>query len=564
MSEGLVSLIISAYNAEDTIAKAIGSALKQTYENIEIIIVDDCSSDNTLEVSKKFISEKVRVISNAKNSGPYYCKNYAISVSNGEYVTFLDADDWIDDKHVEILKESFENIYDTDYYIGTSLESKKNKIKMVFSGAKKFVEINGKLTPFKPKNPNIKTINYGPYKGEAKHYRIEGSIFFKKDLINEFGGFHSSRFASDTEFIERVGVLYGPQETRVTEDRVTYNILVRKNSLSTSAETGMASKPRKLYVSSYRSWHDSIGNLLKVFEHGKYRDIILSLLKLNFPQGNERPFVAPLESLCNNNTLATFHEVYSDEKPPAISIVMQSFLSDYPGSRSNPEEKFIRAVYSVILQDDPDWELIIISDGCDITERLYNNYFKNYSNISFKKVAKPKNTEMYSESEGNKMFRGTPRAKGVSMACGNWICYLDSDDVFTRDAVTQIKKAIAEEPDEIRYIFNQTRIENSSYDHSSLKFGPIKEITGLPSSWKTSEHKNKNAIIKSTSTLIHRNGFPSHSWGDSKEEGLSEDNVFINKIIKNGNEINQDNIKLCRLKNIPYYVRCNLSGEWDF
>ena len=76
----------------------------------------------------------------------------------------------------------------------------------------------------------------------------------------------------------------------------------------------------------------------------------------------------------------------SSKYSPKLSIIMQSFLKDYPGARSDPERKFIRAVYSVISQTNQNWELVIVSDGCSITEKLYNDYFREYDNILFEKV----------------------------------------------------------------------------------------------------------------------------------------------------------------------------------
>ena len=73
---------------------------------------------------------------------------------------------------------------------------------------------------------------------------------------------------------------------------------------------------------------------------------------------------------------------------------MQSYLGDYPGARTNPEMKFIRAVYSMIGQSNPNWELIIAADGCKITERLYKEHFQHYSNIKFFMVEKPEDTTM--------------------------------------------------------------------------------------------------------------------------------------------------------------------------
>lgn len=91
MSE-LVSVLIPAYNAERWISSTIESALVQTWENKEIIIVDDGSSDRTFEIAKKFASPSVKVLTQ-DNQGASSARNKALTLANGDYIQWLDADD---------------------------------------------------------------------------------------------------------------------------------------------------------------------------------------------------------------------------------------------------------------------------------------------------------------------------------------------------------------------------------------------------------------------------------------------------------------------------------------
>jgi glycosyltransferase involved in cell wall biosynthesis len=88
----LVSILIPAYNAEPWIAEAVQSAVRQTWSRKEVIIVDDGSRDNTLAVAKRFASREVRVVS-IENSGAAAARNYALRLSQGDYIQWLDADD---------------------------------------------------------------------------------------------------------------------------------------------------------------------------------------------------------------------------------------------------------------------------------------------------------------------------------------------------------------------------------------------------------------------------------------------------------------------------------------
>jgi glycosyltransferase involved in cell wall biosynthesis len=88
----LVSIIIPAYNAEQYIEEAIRSSLEQTYEAIEVIVVDDGSEDDTVGRAKEFESERLRVVSQT-NAGAGRARNRGLELANGRFVKFLDADD---------------------------------------------------------------------------------------------------------------------------------------------------------------------------------------------------------------------------------------------------------------------------------------------------------------------------------------------------------------------------------------------------------------------------------------------------------------------------------------
>lgn len=105
----LVSIVVPVYNAADFIDDTIHSVLGQSYENWELIIVDDHSTDKTLEVVRQFKCEKIKVITLARNSGVAKARNRGVSAARGRYICFLDADDlWQPSKlkhQVEFMKE---------------------------------------------------------------------------------------------------------------------------------------------------------------------------------------------------------------------------------------------------------------------------------------------------------------------------------------------------------------------------------------------------------------------------------------------------------------------------
>lgn len=101
----LVSIVMPNYNYAQFIRKALDSALEQTYENIEIIVVDDKSTDNSLEIIEEYVKKDPRVKSypNAKNLGVVASHNRCVELAKGEYVVVLSSDDYL---HPDFVKES--------------------------------------------------------------------------------------------------------------------------------------------------------------------------------------------------------------------------------------------------------------------------------------------------------------------------------------------------------------------------------------------------------------------------------------------------------------------------
>jgi succinoglycan biosynthesis protein ExoO len=98
-----ISVLIPTFNVENYIAKAIHSVLQQTEKEIELIIIDDASEDGTLERIKYFNDHRLKLFVNTSNCGAGASRNYAIQVSQGEWIALLDADDWYAPDRLEML-----------------------------------------------------------------------------------------------------------------------------------------------------------------------------------------------------------------------------------------------------------------------------------------------------------------------------------------------------------------------------------------------------------------------------------------------------------------------------
>ena len=106
-----ISVIVAVYNTEKYIEKCLRSLLNQTYQNLEIIVVDDGSTDNSKEVLKKYShNDKIKLIYNKKNSGLSYSRNVGLENAMGDYIGYIDSDDYVDlDYYEKLMQAIIEN-----------------------------------------------------------------------------------------------------------------------------------------------------------------------------------------------------------------------------------------------------------------------------------------------------------------------------------------------------------------------------------------------------------------------------------------------------------------------
>ncbi len=128
----MVSIIMPSYNTANFIAGSIESVLAQTYKNWELIIVDDCSTDNTDDVVKPYLNDsRITYIKNDKNSGAAVSRNRALQEATGKWIAFLDSDDlWMPGKLEKQIKFMKENGYHFSYtkYIEIDTDGNENGV----------------------------------------------------------------------------------------------------------------------------------------------------------------------------------------------------------------------------------------------------------------------------------------------------------------------------------------------------------------------------------------------------------------------------------------------------
>lgn len=121
MEKEKVSIIVPMYNAEKFIGKTIESVLSQTYENWEMLIMNDVSTDNSLAVASEFVKKdkRIKIVNTEKNVGVVKGRNFLIELASGKYIAFLDSDDYWHseklEKQINFMKEKNASISCTEY-----------------------------------------------------------------------------------------------------------------------------------------------------------------------------------------------------------------------------------------------------------------------------------------------------------------------------------------------------------------------------------------------------------------------------------------------------------------
>lgn len=270
-----VSIIIPTYNTAAYVAKAIGSALNQTLSNIEVIVVDDGSSDQTVEVIRHFTDPRLQLIQNPKNLGVSAARNRALQHAQGQWIAVLDSDDWYASNRLEMLlniaKEKQADLVIDDLYLI------QNKESLPWS------------TLLQESDEVIKEIR-----------SIDPVFYVKTGLYGEKGiqlGLCKPLFRRS--FLNRHSLFYD-ENLRVVEDfHLVLNCLLHGAS--------MLFVPTPYYF--YRSRPNSLVTGSDVKHIEQFQDAILSLIRQDIIQSNPELYPALFESLVSLKRNKQYYKV---------------------------------------------------------------------------------------------------------------------------------------------------------------------------------------------------------------------------------------------------------------
>ena len=246
----LISIVIPVYNAEKYLGGCLNSIQNQTYKNFEVILVNDGSIDHSETICKEFVEVDTRFRYFLKvNGGASSARNFGLDHVTGDFITFIDADDWVDENHLEVL---INNI-------------KENNSDMAVSSIKKFDNVSS--FEFRVySNQEKYLLNYNKLNREeflvilpklihaSNSYKIAVSKLFKKELVSDVRFDESIIYGEDLEFFFK---LYVNINSISYVDEVTY--IYRLHDESSSSKFGQLHMEQELAI--YKKMYEKIEEL---------------------------------------------------------------------------------------------------------------------------------------------------------------------------------------------------------------------------------------------------------------------------------------------------------------
>lgn len=320
-----VSVVIPIYNVEKYLRKCLDSVVNQTLKDIEIICVNDCSTDNCIDIVKEYVKKdnRIKVVNNEKNLGVGLSKNIGINLSNGEYISFIDSDDYIENNYIEELYNSAVK-YNADVVFTNNLNIVRDNIIKPY--------YHNRINIWKKKLKNtwkegVSNFNVDtPEKENTPEYPLVSSVnkIFKKDFIikNDLK-FNNFIVSEDTEFFYKY-LIYNPKI--IYNNIAKYYYVQRKSSITHSIERNnkMILDALSAFKNIFNFYKENNINLLK--DSNFYNFYSFLFVFDNYKAENKNEFY----KLCHN--LMKELDVEIDRKKHAFysySVYVMKTYDDY-------------------------------------------------------------------------------------------------------------------------------------------------------------------------------------------------------------------------------------------
>lgn len=213
-NRGLVSIIIPIYNVEKYIEKCLNSVINQTYNNIEIILIDDGSEDKSKQICDDYAKTDTRIkVIHKKNEGVSKARNIGIDISKGEFITFIDSDDYIDKNYIEELYNLCVRTNSDIVICGVKDEDYNGNI----------VNVSNEMTKELNKREMLKELL-----NEKYFFSVCWAKIYKKEVIENIRFNENMKIAEDLDFL--YNLLCNINCVYIDTTKKLYHFLIREGS----------------------------------------------------------------------------------------------------------------------------------------------------------------------------------------------------------------------------------------------------------------------------------------------------------------------------------------------
>ena len=419
-----ISVIIPVFNAENYLKECLDSVLNQSIKDIEVICVNDCSTDGSLNILKEYQKKdsRIKIINNSTNLHAGPCRNAGLELCTGEYIHFLDADDIL-------IADAYENLYD---------QAKTHDVDLLRCKAYSLDSVTLEVgeSPYLslskvPSKYFDRVLNFSDYPELFTSLCVApwAGLYRRKFLIKEKLRFNSLICVNDRSFYAQT--IFCAKRILISS---SYILNYRTNN--SKSLVGNRAKYFRCHFDSYNIIFESSKDLptacRKIYLTSELNDIVFWLEKFSDCEYAEKIKKDTGEFLLNldlsiwdysvvdqgwyQRIYKQCSEYLGDLVTPRITVIMPIF---------NAKSYVESSIRSVLKQTIRDLELICIDDGS--TDGSYE--------IALEWARKDTRVSVYRQDH---LYAGTARNKGLDHARGEYVTFLDSDDLFFNTALESL------------------------------------------------------------------------------------------------------------------------------
>lgn len=488
----VVSVVVPVYNKEDHVRAALRSALSQTLQNIEVLVIDDGSDDSSrsLALSIAARDSRVRVVAQ-ENAGVAAARNQGIALARGKFVAFLDPDDWYPDD--EVLYDLVE-------------AATRHELPIAGGSAVKFKK--GQCTQEYPANESgyvfveDAILDYSAYQFDYGFWRF---LYRRSFLVDNGILFPPYRRFQDPPFFVRAMSLAG-KFVALRRPTYVYRVSIETNWKPSRVVDVLRGIVDVLKIAVESDYYDLVNRMIRRFNAPHVQHALHSVLENDDPLGT-----LPLLETMSRLTAGLGTIWIGDEFLPSRQIELDPSKTSYPVDVSvivpvhNAAPWLHECLLSVLGQSGASIEVICVNDGStDDSLRILREY----------RELDPTRVRVVDQPNGG---LSVARNSGLDNATGRYVCFLDSDDYWRLDALSKlVAYADTEDLDILQFDaipFPDSGVSESAwkqfsgyYNRSQERTAPVPGVDLVTSELSSSDYKPSACLYLARASYLEEIG----------------------------------------------------------